>query len=119
MNISSIVVMTRPEHIQEVLKSLEESGLCDIHFYDEKGRIIVTIEGEDVYEETFKLKAIQDIPHVVSAEMSFAYSEEELQKAINEFERVQKEQEVPEILERDDVRAEAIVYKGHIKAYID
>ncbi|WP_457642288.1 chaperone NapD [Persephonella sp.] len=119
MNISSVVIMTKPEHIQEVLESLEESGLCDIHFHDEKGRIIVTIEGEDVYEETFKLKAIQEIPHVMSAEMSFSYSEEELQKAINEFERVQKEQEVPEILENENIRAEEIVYKGHIKAYID
>ncbi|WP_456400029.1 chaperone NapD [Persephonella sp.] len=118
MNISSIVIMTKPDKIQEVLKSLEESGLCDIHFYDERGRIIVTIEGEDVYEETFKLKAIQDIPYVVSAEMSFAYSEEELQKAINEFEKVQQEREVPEILEDENIKAEAIVYKGHIKAYL-
>ena len=72
MNISSIVVTTKPEHLDDVEASLVESGLCDIHFKDEQGRIIVTVEGDDDGDETTKLKSIMELPHVASA--NFAYT---------------------------------------------
>ncbi len=72
MNISSIVVTTRAEHLADVEASLVASGLCDVHFKDEQGRIVVTVEGDDDGDETAKLKTILELPHVVSA--CFAYS---------------------------------------------
>ena len=45
MNISSIVVKTRPENLEAVKTSLTDSGLCEIHFADDKGRIVATVEG--------------------------------------------------------------------------
>jgi len=61
MNISSLVITTAPQHLQQVVKSLENSGLCEIHFIDEKGKIIVTIEGENVSEEVSKVKEIEQM----------------------------------------------------------
>ena len=56
MNISSIIVKTRPEHYDAVWLNLQESPLCEVHFGDkEKGIIIITIEGENVEEEIEKL----------------------------------------------------------------
>ncbi len=77
MNISSIVVKTLPEHLDAVKAGLVDSGLCDIHFSDELGRIVITVEGDDDADETGKLKAIQQIPHVASANFSFSYTDGE------------------------------------------
>ncbi|WP_457600932.1 chaperone NapD [Hydrogenivirga sp.] len=111
MNISGVVVRTKPEYLEEVIRSLEDSGMCDVHFHDEKGRIIVTIEAETTEEEIFKMKAIQAIDHVLSADLVYAYSEEELEKAKEEL--VMEKGEVPRIIE-EEVPAERIKYYGHI-----
>ena len=73
MNISSIVVQTLPKYIDEVVESLKSCGVCDYHMHDEKGRIIITIEGDGVQEELKKLKVIEAIPHVISADMHKTY----------------------------------------------
>ncbi len=111
MNISGVVVRTKPELVEEVIKSLEESGMCDVHFYDDKGRIVVTIEAETTEEEVFKLKAIQSLEHVLSADLVYAYSEEELEKARDEL--VMEKGKIPRVIE-EDIPAEKIKYYGHI-----
>jgi len=75
MNISSIVIKTSPEHLKDVLESLNASDFCETHFHDELGRIIVTIEGENVGEEMKKLKLLQKTDRVLSAEMVYSYSD--------------------------------------------
>ena len=46
MNISSIVVQTVPKFLDEVVNALKNSDACDYHLHDEKGRILITIEGD-------------------------------------------------------------------------
>lgn len=77
MNVSSVVVRTRPEHHAEVLRFLEASDLCSVHFDDREGRIVVTIEGKDSSEEMDKVRRISAAPNVLSAELAFAYSEDD------------------------------------------
>ena len=48
MNVSSIVVKTKPEHHGEVQAALEAADFCDVHFNDGKGKIVVTVEGENI-----------------------------------------------------------------------
>ena len=113
MNISSIVVQTTPKFLDEVVQTLKESDVCDYHFHDEKGRVIVTIEGEGVEEEIKKLTAIQEMPHVVAADMSFAYSEDEL-----DAERDKLELEgttLPGWLSDENATPKDIVYHGDLK----
>ena len=50
MNVSSIVVQSLPKFVDEVVESLKNTPECDYHFHDERGRIIITIEGEGVSE---------------------------------------------------------------------
>ncbi len=112
MNISSIVVQTSPKFLDEVVTSLKNCEACDYHLHDEKGRVIVTIEGEDVSEEIGKLKIIEALPHVIAADMQMAYSEDELDaniKVINESEAV------PNILNNADADIDRIVYHGDLK----
>ncbi len=112
MNISSIVVQTLPKFLDEVVKSLKSCEVCDYHLHDEKGRIIITIEGEDVSEELSKLKVIEAIPHVIAADMQMAYSEDELDaniKVINESDAV------PNLLKNEDVEIDRVTYHGDLK----
>ncbi|QEZ89762.1 chaperone NapD [Aliarcobacter cibarius] len=112
MNISSIVVQTLPKYLDSVIENLKKSGVCDYHMHDEKGRVIVTIEGENVEEELKKLKVIEAIPHISSADMQMSYSEEELSRHMQVLENSDA---VPKILNDKDVKVEDIVYHGDLR----
>jgi len=91
------------------LKSCE---VCDYHMHDEKGRIIITIEGEGVQEELEKLRVIENIPHVVAADMQMAYSEDELDQHI---EVLNNADAVPKMLNDDDIDLDKVIYRGDLK----
>ncbi len=112
MNISSIVVQTLPEHVEKVIIDLKNSGVCDYHLHDDKGRIIVTIEGDGVKEELEKLKVIEAIPHIIAADMQMAYSEDELDE---HMEVLNNRDAVPKILTQDDVDIDRVRYNGDLK----
>ena len=112
MNISSIVVKTVPKYLEEVVQSLKDCEACDYHMHDEKGRIIITIEGEGVSEELKKMKVIESLPHVVSADMQMAYSEDELDM---HMEVLENSDAVPRMLHDNDLRPEDITYNGDLK----
>ncbi len=112
MNISSIVVQCKQEHYDKVQEWCENSEICDFHFGDkEKGKIIVTIEGEDVGEEIEKLKQIQAAPYIIAADMMMTYQEDMLDEEIKNLEKT----EPTKWLNQDNLRAEDIVYKGDLK----
>ena len=112
MNISSIVVQCLPKYVEEVVESLKNTPECDYHLHDEKGRIIITIEGDGVSEELEKLKVIEAIPHVIAADMQMAYSEDELDE---HMEVLNNRDAVPKILNDDDVDIDKVVYHGDLK----
>ena len=112
MNISSIVVQTVPKYLDEVVESLKECEVCDYHMHDEKGRVIITIEGNGVKEELEKLRVIEAIPHVISADMQMAYSEDELDEHI---EVLGNADAVPKMLNDDNVDPDKILYRGDLK----
>ena len=112
MNISSIVIQTLPQHVEEVVKSLKECEACDYHLHDEKGRVIVTVEGDGVKEELAKLKIIEAIPHVITADMQMAYSEDELEEHIDVLENADA---VPAALNDDTIDYEDMTYMGDLK----
>lgn len=112
MNVSSIVVQTLPKYVDEVVESLKNCEACDYHLHDEKGRVIITIEGEGVSEELEKLRVVEAIPHVIAADMQMAYSENEL----DEHMQVLKNSDVvPKMLNDDDLKPEDIIYNGDLK----
>lgn len=112
MNISSIVVQTVPKYLNEVVEALKNCEVCDYHMHDEMGRIIITIEGNGVKEELEKLRVIEAIPHVVSADMQMAYSEDELDEHI---EVLNNADVVPKVLNDDTMDPNKIVYNGDLK----
>jgi len=73
MNISSIVVKTHPDHLENVKTALNESGLCEVHFSDDQGRIVAVVEGDSDQDESQKLKVIARLPQVMSADFACTY----------------------------------------------
>ncbi len=112
MNVSSIVVQTIPKYLDEVVEALKNTPECDYHFHDEKGRIIITIEGDGVSEELEKLHIIEAIPHVIAADMQMAYSEDELDE---HMEVINGADAVPKMLNDDDLDPRDIIYNGDLK----
>ena len=112
MNISSIVVQTVPKYLDEVVESLKNCEACDYHMHDEKGRVIITIEGNGVKEELEKLRVIEAIPHVVAADMQMAYSEDELDEHMEVLDNADA---VPKMLNDENVDPEKIIYRGDLK----
>lgn len=112
MNISSIVVKTVPKYLDEVVQSLKNCEACDYHMHDELGRIIITIEGDGVAQELEKLRIIEAIPHVITADMQMAYSEDELDA---HMEVIANGDAVPKILNDDMVDFTNMTYNGDLK----
>ncbi len=96
MNVSSLVVKTAPEHLDEVMDALKTGGLSEVHFHDRTGKIIVTIEGEDAGEEVKKMREIMNLPDVLSAELAYSYNENELDRAREKIDMAASD--VPEAL---------------------
>ena len=111
MNVSSIVVQTLPKFLDEVVQSLKDCEVCDYHLHDEKGRVIITIEGNGVTEELEKLRVVEAIPHVIAADMQMAYSEDELDE---HMEVIGNANVVPKML-NEDMDVKDIIYNGDLK----
>lgn len=78
MNVSSIIVETSSEHLDNVMAEINSIAGCEVHFHDETGKIVATIEGETIGKEMDTLKSIQNLPHVFCANLVYSYSEDEL-----------------------------------------
>jgi len=113
MNVSSIVVQAMSEHIDGLVETFKEANFCDYHLHDkEKGKIILTVEGEGVEEEIEKLIKIQQTPHVMAADMMMTYQEDELD---SEIKRLEAEEPVPAMLNDEDIDVKDIVYHGDLR----
>ena len=112
MNVSSIVVQCKQEFFDKVKAWCEASDICDYHFGDpKKGKIIVTIEGENVEEEIKKLTQIQRAPHVIAADMMMSYQED----LDEEIKKLNEADPVVSWLNDDNIDVKDIVYNGDIK----
>lgn len=90
MNVSGIIVKTAPEHLGEVMAALEASGLCEIHFHDPGGKILVTVEGEREGEDVRKMREITNLPHVLCVDLAYSCQEDEQVVRTVNGERIRK-----------------------------
>ena len=111
MTLSSILVQVSPENLEELLTIIKKSKDYEYHLHDESGKIIITLEGETTDDEIAKLSKLQNMDLVLSAEMVYSYNESELEQMRDNLEI----SSIPEWLNKDNVRAEDIVYHGDLK----
>ena len=80
MIISGIVMASRPEDLAEMSRAVEAISWVDIHFSDPKGRLVVTIEAADLDQSMDRLMELQELPHVLMAELAQYCIEEEVEE---------------------------------------
>lgn len=112
MNISGILVQTRPEKVEEVAAAIKESNLCEYHLHDKLGRIIVTIEEENTEAEIKQLKKLQSMKNIIAADMMYSHSEDELDALRDDLDNGGK---IPQWLNDPNAKAEDIKYNGDLK----
>lgn len=69
--IASILVQTRPEQLDRVAASIEEIGGAEIHNRDQRGKLVVVIEGSGSDPVGGALTRISLLPDVISATLVF------------------------------------------------
>jgi nitrate reductase NapAB chaperone NapD len=75
MIISGIVMASRAGRQAELLETLSAIAWLDVHFTEESGRMVVTIEAADVEQSMAQLRELQELPDVRTAELSEYYIE--------------------------------------------
>jgi nitrate reductase NapD len=113
MNVSSIVIQARNEYIEGLVEQIKNCDYCDYHFHNASiGKIIVTVEGEGISEEMEKVRKLESLKYVLSAELMMSYSEDELDR---ERDKLVNSDVVPDVLKNDLISAEDIIYGGNLK----
>jgi len=77
MTVSGIVVACRPDDLAEVKEVLNGLTWAEVHYADPDGRLVVTIEADDVEESMDRLKQLQGLPRVLMAELAEFVEEDE------------------------------------------
>lgn len=114
MNISSAVVKVREGQTEKVVSIIKSDKICEVALY-KNNKIIVTMEAENLDGEIKAVKQLESIPEVLSVEIVYAYSEEELEQNRDKIERAG---DFPEWLNDDTLKAGEIKYQGNLKKKI-
>lgn len=78
MNLSGILIETKPEWLAEVVRQLNCMDGVEVHQVDEaEGRIVAVQEAADIHAELESIKKIKALPHVILAEMVYHYIAED------------------------------------------
>jgi len=85
MNLSGVLVVTRPDSLPLVAQALSQLTGVEVHQQDpESGRLVAVLEANTIQGETDLLRRIQSLPGVALAEMVTHYFGEDTQ-IINEL----------------------------------
>jgi len=83
MNLSSILVVTAPLHLDSCITQLNSLPGISVHFSDiESARIIIIQEAESINAEVDGLKCIKALPQVLFAEMVYHYFENDTEAKV-------------------------------------
>ncbi len=79
MDVSGIVIACMPEHLAETKLSVNALAWAEVHHEDPRGRIVATIEAQSTKESEERLRQLQELPKVLSAQMAGYYPDLEEQ----------------------------------------
>jgi nitrate reductase NapD len=75
MHIASVIVRTRPEHIEQVHGELRRISGVEVHAVTPEGRLVVTVESDDRGDAVSRFARLQELPQVLSAALVYEQSE--------------------------------------------
>ena len=77
MNISSIIVHTRPQNVAFLQGELANLSGVDVHAANEEGKIVITIEDTPDNSPADTLMNVQKMQGVLSASLIYNYCDDE------------------------------------------
>jgi len=84
MNISSVIVIPHPDHIEAVRLHLQEIDGVELHAVSPEGKMIVTVETDDDRSTTGTYECISQLDGVMSASMVYHQYESDPEMEISE-----------------------------------
>lgn len=84
MNISSVIVIAKKENLSECIELLKQIKNCEYHLHSDEGKIVLSIESENLDEEINTFKQIESTKFVVSAQMVYSYNDEDMLSNLKE-----------------------------------
>ena len=75
MNIAGVVVRTQPHDMERVARGLSRLDGVEVHACHEEGRMVVTVESDDVKSAGDTVVALHDVPGVLAASLVYQQSE--------------------------------------------
>lgn len=75
MNISSIIVIPHPDHVEAVRQRLQEIDGVELHAVSPEGKMVATIEAAGDHETTRCYEFISQLDGVMSTSMVFHQNE--------------------------------------------
>ncbi len=79
MDVSGIVIACKPEDLAEMKISVNALEWADVHHEDPCGRLVATIVAQSTKESEERLRQLQQLPKVLSAQLAGYYPEIEEQ----------------------------------------
>ncbi len=77
MNISSVIIRTRPERVAAVRDSIADMPGVEVHAAEPDGRIVATIEDSEKQFAADTYVQLHQVPGVLSAAMIYQYSDDD------------------------------------------
>lgn len=77
MSIYSVVIHTKPEHLDSVSAELEKIKGVEVHGKSDKGKLVVSLDHPDRGYCSDTLMGFHNIPKVLNSSLIFEYFEEE------------------------------------------
>ena len=71
VEIASILVRVRPEHLDEAARAIEALPGAQIYSRDPKGKLVVVLEAADTGSIGANFNVISCLPHVLTASLVF------------------------------------------------
>jgi len=72
MHISGLAARFRSEHVDSILEVLSTYDWVEVHAVEiESGKMVLVMEGDNVHDETEKLKLLQGIPGVATVDLVY------------------------------------------------
>ena len=70
MVVSGIVIASKPEDLARTTEAVEAFAWAEVHYTEPTGRIVATIEADDIDQSMNRLEELQGIPSVLSASLA-------------------------------------------------
>lgn len=110
MNISSLIIYLKDEsYVDSVLQNLKDISDCEIVAYED-AKIVVVITANSVDGEIRKFREIEAIDGVLNVSMVYTYQED----IHFDKDKLDIKQDLSPVLTDDNIKAEDIVYNGHV-----